>query len=57
MNIYEMYGYKSEELELSVEHHQRTFTLLKNLKSGKVKIEDIEIDDKGWHLKGEKNGK
>ncbi len=51
MNIYEMYGYKCEELQLSLEQHQRTFALLKNIKSGKVKIEDVEIDEKGWHLK------
>lgn len=55
MNIYELYGRKCEEFEESVQQHLGTIRLLKSIKEGKRKLEDVEITDKGWELKGTNN--
>jgi len=51
LNTYELLGRKCEELENAIAEHFKTLALLKNLKSGKVKIEDVEVEDTGWRLK------
>ncbi len=50
MNIYEMYGRKAEEVEELGNGLRETLTLLEQLKSGQVRVEQMEVSDHGWSL-------
>lgn len=51
MNIYELYGRQTEQLEQLAEGYRQTLELLRNIKDKKVSIKDVELSDSGWKLK------
>lgn len=52
MNIYEMYGRKAEEVEELGNGLRETLTLLEELKSGEIQVDQVEVNDHGWSLNG-----
>ena len=51
MTIYEMYGRLLEEREQEHMKHLGTLGLLKSLKAGDIKLDDVEMpDDLNWRI-------
>ena len=50
MNIYEMFGKQSEELQDVVDKFYATLNLLRKLKSGEIALERLTINEKGWDV-------
>lgn len=45
-----MYGHKVEELEELALGYQQTLQLLRDLKAGDTKVEDVTVSDQGWTI-------
>lgn len=50
MNIYEMYGRQSEQYQDNIDAFLDTLQLLRDLKEGKYTLEQIVVEQKGWHF-------
>ena len=51
MNIYELYGKQTEQLEQLSEGFIKTLRLLRDIKDKKVNIKNVELSDGGWEIK------
>ena len=51
MNIYELYGKQTEQLEQLSEGFIKTLELLRDIKDKKVNIKNVELSDGGWEIK------
>jgi len=49
-SIYERYGRKTEQLEEVIEQYHALFQLLKDIKSGKVAIERVDVGECQWKV-------
>lgn len=50
MNIYEMFGRMAEEKQGDFEFMKGTMELLRQLKSGAVTLDQLELSEKGWNV-------
>ena len=50
MNIYEMFGRMAEEKQADFEFLKGTMELLRNLKSGAIALDQLDLNDKGWNV-------
>lgn len=50
MSIYELYGRQAEELLAAQQAWAATLQLLRDLKSGVRRLEDVEVSDEGWKV-------
>ncbi|MCH7526916.1 MAG: hypothetical protein IID39_05725 [Planctomycetes bacterium] len=50
--IHEQYGILSEQFETQQNELAKAFSLLKALKSGEVKMQQLTVTDTGWEVKG-----
>ena len=51
MNIYELYGKQTEQLEQLSEGFTKTLKLLRDIKDKKVNIKNVELSGGGWEIK------
>ena len=49
--IHSLPGVLIEQHEILQQGHARTMELLKRLKAGEVKLEEVELTDTGWKIK------
>lgn len=53
VNIYERAGRLLADLDIEAEAHRQTLALLKELKSGRLSLDDVEVGDLTWKIKRE----
>ena len=51
MTIYEIYGREVERHQQALDNFAKTLQLLRDLKSGVVSIDRVQITENGWVLK------
>ena len=50
MNIYEMYGRQAEQFQDAVDKFMNTLELLRDLKAGKLSLNQVVVDRNGWNV-------
>lgn len=50
-DLYAMYGKLAEERETALEAWHKTLAVLRDMKAGKLSIDDIEMTETGYYVK------
>lgn len=49
-NIYELFGRMAEQLEKENAEHLRTIDILRQLKEGKITLEQLSVTENSWAI-------